>query len=116
LEFRVTARQKALFANPFYALLVVVGIVFFVTACAYGVMAFRAVSPHLPAADTGSHPLLSFLDVHGTMLLAAELAILTLATVAAIGTDDYWTRRNAAGDAARQRDRGAEAEPANEPN
>ena len=33
--------------NPFYVLLVLLGIVFLVTACAYGVMAYRALSPEV---------------------------------------------------------------------
>jgi hypothetical protein len=89
----VGRRRQAAIANPFYALLVVAGIAFVVTACAYGVMAFRAVSPHAPAAGADHHPLLKFLDSHGAQLLIAEIAILAVATFAAIGTDDYWTRR-----------------------
>ncbi len=83
-------RAKAAIANPFYALLVVAGIAFSITACAYGVMTLRAVSPHAHAAN---HPLLKFLENHGSQLLIAEIVVLAIATFAAIGTDDYWTRR-----------------------
>ncbi len=61
--------------NPFYVLLVLLGIVFLVTACAYGVMAYRAISPALARQNDG-HPLTEFLDKHGMLLLAVELALL----------------------------------------
>ena len=57
--------------NPFYPLLVVVSVVFVVTASAYGVMALRAISP---ASAGGNHPLLAFLDRHGMLLLMVEVA------------------------------------------
>lgn len=99
--------------NPFYVLLVLFGLVFFVTACAYGVMAFRAVShashkgfggssisggkmestPAGPTISTEPSQLMEFLDQHGMELLGIELVLLALATFAAMGTDSYWTRR-----------------------
>ena len=87
------ARRKEAI-NPFYPLLVVFGVVFFVTACAYGVMAFRAVGA-TPGAET-EHVLLVFLNRHGMLLLGAELALLAAASLAAMGTDSYWPRRNSA--------------------
>jgi hypothetical protein len=86
-------RARAAISNPFYALLVVAGIAFVITACAYGVMTLRAMSPQAQGADAGHHPLLEFLASHGSHLLIAEIALLAIATFAAIGTDDYWTRR-----------------------
>ncbi len=105
-------------SNPFYLLLVIFGIAFSLTACAYGVMAFRAVrgadvlglkeqgatdrrpmndshpNSHAPARETpGGKALLAFLDEHGTALLSVELALLALAPVGAIGTDGYWNSR-----------------------
>ncbi len=93
--------------NPFYVLLVAVGILFSVTACAYMVMAFRAL--HLPpagaaaatmderlaAADRSSDGLMGFMDRHGARLMVAELLLLAVATVAVIGTDAHWSRRAA---------------------
>jgi hypothetical protein len=104
--------------NPFYVLLVAAGIAFALTACAYSVMTLKAVRPpeaQAPSAGGGrdratkqvrpSRPLgyqaptaggaalLVFLDEHGAGLMAGELALLALATVAAIGTDRYWGRR-----------------------
>jgi hypothetical protein len=80
--------------NPFYPLLVAVGIAFSITACAYGVMTVKMLQPagaeEVRQAEVG---LLPFLDRHGMTLLLSELGALALLTVAAIGTDDFWTRR-----------------------
>jgi hypothetical protein len=103
--------------NPFYVLLVIFGIAFSLTACAYGVMAFRAVrvaefaslqepsttdgrrsSPSDPTSDRpatetpAGKSLLAFLDLHGAQLLGVELVLLAAATFGAIGTDGYWNR------------------------
>jgi hypothetical protein len=40
--------------------------------------------------------LVAFLDAHGVSLLMGELAVLAVVTFAAMGTDEYWTRRTAA--------------------
>ena len=79
--------------NPFYALLIVVGIAFSISACAYGVMSLRAMRGGLGLAAGNRHPLLEFLDAHGGVLLAVELGLLAVFTVGAIATDDFWTRR-----------------------
>jgi len=82
--------------NPFYFLLVVVGVMFAVTAFAYGVMTLHAIriSGEPPVATAGSHPLLVWLGSHGDYLLLGEIAALGLLTFAAIGTDDFWERKN----------------------
>ena len=77
-------------ANPFYVLLVIVGIAFSVSACAYGVMAFRAVRSE---PDTPQGALLTFLDRHGATLMGGELVLLALFTVAAIALDHSRERR-----------------------
>jgi hypothetical protein len=89
-------------ANPFYVLLVIVGISFALTATAYGVMAFREARPatagvHV-SASVSEHPLLAWMSRHGETALMTELALLAACTFGAIGTDDYWQRRNAAAD------------------
>ena len=85
------------FANPFYALLLAVGIAFAVTATAYGVMAFREARPALMenSASTRSteHPLMKWLSHHGETALISELALLGVFVFGAIATDDYWQRR-----------------------
>lgn len=93
--------------NPFYVLLVLLGVVFVVTTCAYGTMTWRATQPVAayaprPAADatataslatTDDHPLMVWLDKHGIELLGGELLLLALATFGAMGLDSLRTRR-----------------------
>ena len=87
------------FANPFYSLLLAAGIIFAVTATAYGVMAFREARPPATGttitATTSAHPLLAWMSEHGETALMTELAFLAAFTFGAIGTDDYWQRRTA---------------------
>lgn len=75
--------------NPFYILLVIVGLVFAITAFAYGVMAFAA----MKQAPTAESRLFEFLDEHGVLLMGGELGLLGLFTFAAMGTDEFWRRR-----------------------
>lgn len=86
------------FANPFYGLLLIAGIAFAVTATAYGVMAFRDARPPAAGAAANSapaeHPLMAWMSRHGEKMLLAELMLLAVFTFGAIGTDDYWQRRN----------------------
>lgn len=79
-------------SNPFYIALVIVGIAFCVTAFAYGVMALRAIRVGPAAREQNPQPLLVFLEEHGDVLMAGELAFLILFTVAALGTDSFWNR------------------------
>jgi hypothetical protein len=86
--------QKPAGVNPFYVFLIVLGIAFALTACAYSVMTFRAVRvPSVGDESAGGAALLDFLDRHGGQLMAGELALLAVATMGAIGTDRYWMRR-----------------------
>jgi hypothetical protein len=88
-------------ANPFYVLLIIAGLLFAVTAMAYGVMAFRDARPRdnaISAASAGpdvdrDHPLLQWLRRHGDIALLSELGALAIFTFAAIGTDTFWQRR-----------------------
>jgi hypothetical protein len=75
--------------NPFYALLIVVGVAFAISACAYGVMTVRGLDPQ--RAEEGG--LVGMMDQYGLTILVVELVLLGLLTLLAIGTDDYWTRR-----------------------
>ena len=84
-------------ANPFYVLLLAAGVLFSITACAYGVMMLKGGDAgNADGSVTSSHRLIEFLDRHGAVVMTVELAVLAVATFAAIGTDDYWTRRAAA--------------------
>lgn len=79
--------------NPFYLLLVPAGLVFVVTAFAYGIMAFRAVNAvRAQAGLHADHPLNQWLRAHGDAALLIELAVLAFLTVAAIATDRMWDR------------------------
>lgn len=94
LRRRDLMAKKAAGINPFYVLLVLIGIAFTLTACAYGVMAFKVVRTKERAADQpAGAALLTYLDEHGAKLMAIELALLGLCSVAAMATDRYWIRR-----------------------
>lgn len=88
--FAVPAAKRR---NPFYALLIPAGMAFSITACAYGYMAFVQVnSLRSEATRHAGSSMFRLLNAHGTMILLAELAVLAVLTVAAIATDDWWTR------------------------
>jgi hypothetical protein len=79
--------------NPFYVLLIPAGLVFAVTAFAYGYMAFQAVNAIRSEAGVhAGHPLFQWLRAHGDAALLIELALLAVLTVAAIATDKLWDR------------------------
>ena len=93
-------RRSKKSANPFYVLLVLAGMLFAITATAYGVMAFREARPAEKAGATDAstdatreHPLMAWMNRHGEKALLMELTLLALCTFAAIGTDEYWQRR-----------------------
>ncbi len=88
-------------ANPFYALLVLVGISFVVTAAAFYVMTLRATA--VSSLPTAEHPLMLWMDEHGITALLVELALLAVCTFGAIGTDEYWQRRAARSDDAHRK-------------
>ena len=104
MTFRRTAgtkmRRSNKFANPFYSLLLVAGIAFALTATAYGVMAFREARP-APLVGTAvvgekepvEHPLMAWMSLYGEAALITELGFLAVFVFGAIGTDDYWQRR-----------------------
>ena len=83
--------------NPFYVLLAFVGVVFLITAFAYGTMAWRATQPvrqqaREQAMAQAEHPLTKFLDRHGIELLTWELVALGITTAAAMGLDQRRSR------------------------
>lgn len=86
--------------NPFYVLLILAGVAFAITACGYGMMALREMRADPFAAVTqgeGSREMplspsfVKFFDQYGVRLMVWELALLGVATFAAIGTDRYWS-------------------------
>jgi hypothetical protein len=82
-------------ANPFYALVAVAGVLFFITACSYGLMTLRADHQGrvLESRDTQGS-LLDLVEFHGVKLLAGELLLLATATVAAVSLDQFRSRRH----------------------
>jgi hypothetical protein len=74
--------------NPFYAVLVVAGVTFALTATMYGVMTVRG----LDARAADQQGIIPFMQQHGLTMMIIELVVLAILTFAAIGTDDYWMR------------------------
>jgi len=83
----VAGNKKAF--NPFYALIVIVGTLFAVTAVAYCVMTVRLTDPSGSVSDQ----FVNFLSKHGFTILISELVCLGAVTFAAMATDEYWDRR-----------------------
>jgi hypothetical protein len=81
--------------NPFYVLVVLLGVVFAVTTFAYGTMAYRATSPAAAAADQGPG-LMSLLDHYGVQTMGVELALLGAATAGAMCLDRLRIRKSSA--------------------
>lgn len=83
--------------NPFYLLVMIVGTLFVLSACAYGtvmVRQMRSATAAVLVPQRAAEPFwVAWMDRNGTRLLLAELAVLAVLTVAAIGTDDYWEQR-----------------------
>ena len=86
--------------NPFYVLLLLAGVAFAITACAYGVMTVKRLDAYSIAKSAGDSSFLDFVNEYGFQALMIELAVLAVTTFAAIGTDEYWMRRAAAKDEA----------------
>ena len=81
-------------ANPFYYVLLVVGVTFALTACAYSVMTVHKMEPSpTPAGSTAGTWIIEFMDDHGATTMITELVVLAVATGAAIGTDRIRARR-----------------------
>jgi hypothetical protein len=75
--------------NPFYIAALPIGVLFAITACAYVVMTMQGLDPQR-AESTG---LIQLMERHGIAVMVGELAMLGILTIAAIITDDFWTRR-----------------------
>ncbi len=81
--------------NPFYALLIPVGLAFCITGFAYGMMAFQEVNAGRAAIEqTAGHPLFQWLKAHGLTAILIELGMLAVLTFGAIGTDSWWMEEN----------------------
>ena len=80
--------------NPFYVLVVLLGVLFAITACAYGTMAYRAIAPAVEPSARSSG-LMGLLDRYGVQALAVELTALGAATGGAMMLDRYRSRKDA---------------------
>jgi hypothetical protein len=85
-------------ANPFYVLVIVVGVVFLITACGYGTMTYRAIAPGAAGQPPAAHELMTFLDRNGMQLMAWELVALATATFGAMWLDRWRDRQQVPSD------------------
>ena len=85
------AKRKRPLANPFYVLLMVVGVAFALTACAYGWSARLKLDPE---TFDRNEAFIALVDRYGMIAMIVELALLTVLTFLAIGTDEFWERRD----------------------
>lgn len=81
-------------SNPFHILIVVVGVVFTLSACVYGVMAVRSMAVGRQTHNSErSQLLIEVFDRHGTIILLIELAVLAVVVAAAMASDAFRKRR-----------------------
>jgi hypothetical protein len=86
---RVLSLKK--FKNPFYTLLIPVGLVFVITVFVYVLMASTELSgTKREVRDQANQPLFTWLNEHGTKLVLWELGVLGVLTIGAIATDSWW--------------------------
>jgi hypothetical protein len=89
---RTTAAKRKQPCNPFYALLVIAGVAFTITACAYALLMVRATRPESSPFEEGA--LMKLLDDRGMEIMGVEVLILALATAGAIGLDQWRGNRD----------------------
>ena len=75
--------------NPFYVALIPLGVVFAITACSYMVMTYGGLDPH----SANEQGLPGLMNHWGMTIMGVELGLLLILTVAAIASDEFWTRR-----------------------
>lgn len=87
-------RQRPQPVNPFYVLLLISGVAFAITACAYGVMTVRQLNAsRVPgyrfSSDSPDEPkdFNQMMDAYGGRVMIAELVLLGIGTVGAIMYD-----------------------------
>jgi len=86
--------MNKLLRNPFYALALLVGLLFTITVCVDAALIVKTnATGNAPRRGEPGFALLDLLDRHGTKILAGELAALGICTVAAIRLDHVRGRR-----------------------
>ena len=104
--------------NPFYVLLVISGLAFTITACAYGVLTVKQLRRY-ETSDVvmrRDEEFISFMRQYGTTLLVGELIALGMLTCAAIGLDRYFEPDVPRSRASSQQHRGKGPSDESEPN
>jgi hypothetical protein len=81
--------------NPFYALVVLLGVAFAVTTLAYGTMAYRATAPAAAEKDQGPG-MMTLVDRYGVPTMGVELGLLGAATFGAMWLDRLRVRKSEA--------------------
>ena len=74
-------------------MLVLVGLVFAVTACGFAMMMVRDMNPIAELEADSGGDFMQLFQQYGFLALMVELAVLALATFGAIATDEMWTDR-----------------------
>ena len=82
--------QPSKVVNPFYALLVLSGCAFAITASAYGVMTARQLHPSREAVSPTDDRFNELIDKQGPKIMFLELLLLGICTVGAIAVDHYF--------------------------
>lgn len=80
--------------NPFYFLLVPVGVAFVVTTFSFGILTYQQSRPGALPLE-GEVGLMPLLDRHGLTIIGVEVALVALFSIGAIATDEFWQRRDA---------------------
>ena len=88
-------QQRSQRANVFYPLVVVSGVLFLLTTCAFAIVTAQGFGgpQSMSGMEDSSHRLSTWMDRYGFHALLVELAVLALATVAAITTDEVRRHR-----------------------
>jgi hypothetical protein len=77
--------------NPFHLLTGILGTIFTITACGYGLLMLRA--NHGPTSSDETHPLMRLMNSHGATILIVEVVLLAVVAMAAIMLDHYRGKR-----------------------
>ena len=85
-----TSRKNPILANPFFAALVVVSIVFVVTVLGYLVAPY-AINPGPVARGEASRAFALWLDRHGPLMLGVEFGVMLATGILAMATDDWFS-------------------------
>ncbi len=86
-------RKNPVLANPFFVALMVVSTLFVVTALGYLVAPYALQREAAAGRGGPSRAVAGWLDRQGPLLLGVEFAVMLIAGVAAMLTDDWFSQR-----------------------